>query len=183
MKVDQGLLRELAVNPIRTFSLIGGILEMARETAKAVVIEGLESTALVEAALMLGSRYGQGFALGNPMKTEDIVRWYRGFELPYRSDAVTTALGALAYHWRSARSDYRHLECDLEHCPVTAFLESVAEGASDARVWHQKLHKRRTTSSTWSSLLANWLQEQVRSEAEAKRLRDRQSGLLPDAAK
>jgi hypothetical protein len=183
MKVDQGLLRELAVNPIRTFSLIGGILEMARETAKAVVIEGLESTALVEAAVMLGSRYGQGFALGKPMKTEDIVRWYRGFELPYRSDAVTTALGALAYHWRSARSDYRHLECDLEHCPVTAFLESVAEGASDARVWHQKLHKRRTTSSTWSSLLANWLQEQIRSEAEAKRLRDRQSGLLPDAAK
>ncbi len=67
LKVDQSLLIHIREHPAQTLSLIRAIVQMGHDFGRAVVVEGLEDAATIEAAMLLGARYGQGYGLAEPM--------------------------------------------------------------------------------------------------------------------
>jgi len=96
VKIDQALVLQVTEDPLRTLRFIRQLIRLGHDLDLEVVVEGLETRGLIEAALILGADLGQGYALARPMPAERLQQWLTGFHL--RADAAhpMTALGALA---------------------------------------------------------------------------------------
>ena len=134
IKSDQGLLRRIGDDPVRTLSLIGAIVQMGRDFERTVVVEGLEDVGLVEAAAILGAPQGQGYGLARPMPAEAVLRWSQAFDLPIRIGEIHTFLGALAYHWRLMHGEGGSATGGA--CPLAAFLQGLGAEGRDALGWY-----------------------------------------------
>jgi diguanylate cyclase (GGDEF)-like protein len=99
VKIDQGLVREAAHDPVRVIGFIGGLTRMAHGLKFRVVIEGLESLGLIEAAAILGADAGQGYAIAKPMSAAELPAWTAQYQWLIDPANPKTALGALAAHW------------------------------------------------------------------------------------
>ncbi len=97
IKIDRGLVRGIAADPLRVLRFIARLTDLAQEAGARVVVEGLESPGLVEAAAILGADLGQGYAIARPLAAGDLFAW-AGTRLPLASDPERphTALGVLA---------------------------------------------------------------------------------------
>ncbi len=97
VKIDQNLVRGAARHPLRVLGFIAHLTNLAQEAEARVVVEGLETPGLIEAAAILGADFGQGFAIARPMPPERLLTWAE-HQLPYHLDPKRprTALGALA---------------------------------------------------------------------------------------
>ncbi|OZB46694.1 MAG: hypothetical protein B7X42_08065, partial [Thiomonas sp. 14-66-4] len=109
VKIDQGLVREASMDPERVIGFIGALVQLAQSLGLWVVVEGLETPDLVEAATLLGADAGQGYALAKPMPAGEIPAWVRAFSSEVDSQRPRTALGRLAQTWmeqhRNAAAD------------------------------------------------------------------------------
>ncbi|HUY01804.1 MAG TPA: EAL domain-containing protein [Rhodocyclaceae bacterium] len=128
VKLDQGLVRNVRRSPSRALGFVGALVQLGRDLGISVVVEGLETEDLVEAAVVLGADAGQGFALGRPMPAAAIPGWTQDFVWTVDRKAPRTPLGALATMWRSAQLGGDRHE-SAEACPVARFLE--ARGLTD----------------------------------------------------
>ena len=72
-----------------------------------VVVEGLETPALVEVAAVLGADIGQGYALAKPMPANEVPGWLRGFLCVTQATKPQTGLGQRAQQWVRAHAE-RH---------------------------------------------------------------------------
>jgi diguanylate cyclase (GGDEF)-like protein/PAS domain S-box-containing protein len=99
VKIDQGLVREAGRDPARVIGFIGALVQLAQSLGLWVVVEGLETPDLVEAAMLLGADAGQGYALARPMPAAQLADWVRNFRYPLDPRQPTTALGRLAQEW------------------------------------------------------------------------------------
>jgi diguanylate cyclase (GGDEF)-like protein len=140
IKSDQGLLLRLYENPVQTLSLIGSIIQMGQDFERDVVVEGLEDSGMIEAAALLGARYGQGYALARPMPAGEIVAWSRRFRLPIELHTMSTVLGALAYHWQFMHKQGTRHTLPLAACPMSGLLDSLGNEAGEAEHWHAQIH-------------------------------------------
>ncbi|MBG6215493.1 PAS domain S-box-containing protein/diguanylate cyclase (GGDEF)-like protein [Cryobacterium sp. CAN_C3] len=162
IKVDRGLLADVAMKPIETLSLIATLAQMGRDMRAAVVVEGLEDAGLVEAASVLGASLGQGYYFARPMPAAELPTWAHTFRLPEefhlpeRAGQLHTNLGALAYHWQFTRWESPH-PFDLDTCPVTKFIIDRTAPGSDPRLWHERQHEVLASHNRASNLLLNWL--------------------------
>ncbi len=97
VKIDQGLVRGVATDPVRVLRFIAHLTDLAQEADARVVIEGLESPGLIEAAAILGADLGQGYAIARPLAAGDVAAWAET-HLPLVIDPTRprTALGVLA---------------------------------------------------------------------------------------
>ena len=98
VKIDQGLLGGLRKAPRRALDFIQHLTRLAHDLGSRVVVEGLESDGLVEAAVILQADAGQGYGLARPMEADAVVAWARDFHLPIDRDRPRTALGVYAAH-------------------------------------------------------------------------------------
>ncbi|MGC9184962.1 MAG: EAL domain-containing protein [Thiomonas sp.] len=98
VKIDQGLLGGLGKAPRRALDFIQHLTRLAHDLGSLVVVEGLESPGLVEAAVILQADAGQGYGLARPMPAEAVVDWVRSFHLEIDRDHPRTALGVYAAH-------------------------------------------------------------------------------------
>ncbi len=169
VKIDQDLLRQIRSTPVETLSLIATLIQIGHDFDRAVIVEGLEDGGMIEAAAVLGARYGQGYALARPMPLESVASWYAGFKLDLEAAQLKTWLGALAFHWRylHARDDGHDLNV-IEACPLTLFLEAQGLHDGDVARWHAQVHEAaaagaRAPDSAGGPLLT-WLVERVRRE-------------------
>ncbi|HUY02904.1 MAG TPA: EAL domain-containing protein, partial [Rhodocyclaceae bacterium] len=101
-KLDQSLVEDIRGAPDRPLSFMGALVQLGHDLEVEIVVEGLETEDLVEAAAILGADAGQGFALGRPMPAEAIVGWARAFVWSVDRRAPRTTLGALATLWCAA---------------------------------------------------------------------------------
>lgn len=99
VKIDQGLVREAGRDPEQVIGFIGALVQLAQSLGLWVVVEGLETPDLVEAATLLGADAGQGYALARPMPAADVADWVRNFQCPVDPRQPTTPLGRLAQDW------------------------------------------------------------------------------------
>ncbi len=97
VKIDQNLVRDAARHPLRVLGFITHLTNLAQEAEAQVVVEGLETPGLIEAAAILGADLGQGYAIARPMLPERLLSW-ADLHLPHQLDPKhpCTALGALA---------------------------------------------------------------------------------------
>lgn len=96
VKIDQALVLQVADDPLRTLRFIRQLIRLSHDLELEVVVEGLETPGLIEAALILGADLGQGYALARPMPQDQLRGWLAGFQFYPNVDHPMTALGALA---------------------------------------------------------------------------------------
>ncbi|HEX2553103.1 MAG TPA: EAL domain-containing response regulator [Microvirga sp.] len=91
LKIDRSFVMGCAVDSVKR-DLCRTIVDMAHRFGCAVVAEGIETHADLEALRELGCEQGQGYLLGRPMPKDDLIRRLAG-EMPPAAKAVAmTAL-------------------------------------------------------------------------------------------
>jgi|GEM_PF-580169 len=167
IKVDQGIIRDIAGDPIKALSLIHSVVQIGHDFDRQVVVEGVENDALIEAVTLLGAQYGQGFGIARPMPAEELSGWMReSCWRPAPSPPIATYLGALAYHWLFMHRSDSHHPTGLAGCPLTGFLERQGLGDGDAARWHAQTHETtdKAVAASASRQLAEWLGACVKRE-------------------
>lgn len=96
IKIDQAIISQVRQDPLGSLRLIRQLIRVGHDLGHEVVVEGLESTGMVEAATILGADLGQGFALAHPMPPDALEGWLADFELDRHDPFPGSALGALA---------------------------------------------------------------------------------------
>ncbi|MBG6059272.1 diguanylate cyclase (GGDEF)-like protein/PAS domain S-box-containing protein [Cryobacterium sp. MP_M5] len=167
IKLDRDLLLEIDAKPIESLSLIATLTQLGRDFGVRVVVEGLESAGVAEAAAVLGASAGQGYYFSAPMPAEAVPDWVTGFRSPLVPDAVRTGLGALAYHWQFLRWGSPHPHT-LADCPVTGYLAAHPAAAGDQIHRHAQLHEGVTAHPAAGRFLQDWLAEQAQAEAAGR---------------
>ena len=162
IKIDQGFLTTMRASPMRVLSLVGALIQVARDLERELVVEGLEDEGLIEAVTVLGAIFGQGYALAKPMRLDAIPAWVRQFKLPTRFGQIRTALGALAYHWVFMHSgEPPRPATALDVCPLSQFFRTHAPDDLDVSQWHAQIHAGGDTRDA-SRRLTQWLVDRVR---------------------
>lgn len=96
IKIDQAIVGQVRQDPLGTLRFIRQLIRIGHDLRLEVVVEGLESPELIEAATILGADFGQGYALARPMPADALSGWLLDYR-PVRSSAwPQTGLGALA---------------------------------------------------------------------------------------
>ncbi|WP_329742629.1 EAL domain-containing protein [Dyella sp. A6] len=96
IKIDQAIVMQAADDPLRTLRFIRQLIRLGHDLDLEVVVEGLETPGLIEAALSLGADMGQGYAFARPMPATELPGWLDAFRWELDPARPTTALGALA---------------------------------------------------------------------------------------
>jgi len=96
VKIDQALVKQVADDPLRTLRFIRQLIRLGHDLDLEVVVEGLETIGLIEAAVILGADMGQGYALARPMPAEHLEAWLGCAPIHVDAAHPVTALGALA---------------------------------------------------------------------------------------
>ena len=160
VKIDQGLIRQLPRQPVKTIRLLATLIGIGHEFARSTVVEGLEDEGLIEVARLLGGHLGQGFGLARPMPAADFPGWVASRRvMPAVGGEIRTWAGALASHWVAMREPGPMAQ-DGE---LTRFLQARAASDGQALALHrrctqaaqsrQRLHAR--------NLLLQWLERRV----------------------
>ena len=96
VKIDQAHVLQVVDDPLRTLRFIRQLIRLGHDLGLEVVVEGLETQGLVEAAMILGAGLGQGYALARPMPADQLPNWLARFHSKVDASHPLTALGALA---------------------------------------------------------------------------------------
>ena len=75
IKIDRSLISEVETAPYNTLCLIYQLTKLGHSLGKAVIVEGIESTDLLDACSILGVDGAQGYAIAKPMSSVDLISW------------------------------------------------------------------------------------------------------------
>jgi EAL domain-containing protein (putative c-di-GMP-specific phosphodiesterase class I) len=166
VKIDKNLVRSTDAAPRTALHFVRPITDIAHSLGMTVVMEGLETEGLVEAALQLGADGGQGYALARPMPLDRVAAWARGFRLGLDREQPRTNLGALAAHvaWEhqvtALRGDpARDAVLASLRCPLGAYLGGGSPAtlvAAHSEVHEHALARRGSSAhrSAWEGLVS-----------------------------
>lgn len=96
VKIDHAIVTQVRREPLSTLRFIRQLIRIGHDLGLEVVVEGLESPGLIEAASILEADFGQGYALARPMPSQALPAWLAGFQPNWDSAHPQTCLGALA---------------------------------------------------------------------------------------
>jgi len=96
VKIDQAIVLQVADEALRTLRFIRQLVRLGHDLDLEVVVEGLETPGLIEAAQILGADLGQGYAFARPMPASALRDWLAGFDSKWDVTQPVTALGTLA---------------------------------------------------------------------------------------
>lgn len=127
IKIDQAIIAQARRDPLGTLRLLRQLIRVGHDLSMEVVVEGLESPGMIEAASILGADFGQGFALARPMPPQELPDWLAGYGAGAQDAFPRRALGALA---AALRWDERFFDLSDETASRDRHLQSGC-GASD----------------------------------------------------
>ncbi|WP_298135560.1 EAL domain-containing protein [Acidiferrobacter sp.] len=133
VKIDQAFVRTVARMPHKALQFIHHLTRLVHDIGLPVVVEGLESRGLYEAAAILGADAGQGYVISRPLAASALQSWYRDFHISVNPGSPTTALGAYAtlllrgalIHLAQSRPALLR-QAITEPCTVAAYIENAA---------------------------------------------------------
>ncbi|MHB1567236.1 MAG: EAL domain-containing protein [Acidiferrobacter sp.] len=146
VKIDQGLVSTAAKAPRKALQFIHHLTRLVHDLGVIVVVEGLESPGLIEAATILGADAGQGYAISYPMPARQLSSWVAHFTLTVSAADPKTALGAyaamirqnhmlaLADPWPALFQSIATEPCGLAHYVQTAGLDRQPLGEAYQRL-------------------------------------------------
>ncbi|MFI9654272.1 EAL domain-containing protein [Guyparkeria sp. GHLCS8-2] len=120
VKIDQGMVRAAQHEPGRVLTFIASMIQMAQALELRTVVEGLETTDLIEATALLGGQLGQGYAIARPMRRTELPGWMTRFNFAINPARPRTALGAMAALWGLRSLGRAHLEQSERHHQLRA---------------------------------------------------------------
>lgn len=151
VKIDQAIVSRIADDPLRTLRFIRQLIRLGHDLELEVVVEGLETTGAVEAALILGADLGQGYALAHPMPAHALSGWLARFDSRWDAARPQTALGALAgaLLWEEQLLALppdpvfweRHARAS---CPAGGYLHGGEGGCAALDSSHRAMHEAAT---------------------------------------
>ena len=112
IKLDQGFVRDLHESP-GNLVFVQSIQSLARGLDAQLVVEGVETEAILDAMVALDVEAVQGYAIARPMPAADMAAWVEAWRPPALLGArhPTSLLGAYAAHLqRRALTDGCYLE-------------------------------------------------------------------------
>lgn len=139
IKIDRHIFDQVHVRPLQVLTVLAAITRLGTGLGYGTVVEGIEDDERLEVSAVLGARSGQGFHFARAMSPEEVGPWLEQFSMPYREGRLTTALGALAYHWSHGGGEWPD-HPPREQCPLTAYL-TLANSGTDAVAAHDVLHQ------------------------------------------
>ncbi len=162
VKIDQGFVRGMEEASFEALAFIETLLRLAHHLGVSVVVEGLETVGLIEAAAYLGAEGGQGYGIAKPLVGVSAPDWVRSFKLGLSGDLPRTGLGGLAGHlaWEShrARPGIWSSYTSVGSCPLGFLIERTGPFSRELQHTHQRLHAyessgdRRAYSEAWELL-------------------------------
>ena len=146
VKIDQSLVRGTELAPGAALHFIKPINDIAHSLGLTVVIEGLETDGLIEAAVQLGVDMGQGYGIARPMPADEVVAWAAGYRLAVDPETPRTALGAIAAHvaWEHRMvaigdsGPVAAADSGLGCCGLTSYAERL--GSPEVTAAHRAAH-------------------------------------------
>lgn len=97
LKLDQTFARSLRDRP-KDLLFVLSLLSLARGLDKHLVIEGVETAEILDALMMLGVEFAQGYGIARPMPAERLADWLRSYPVPVATRTPDSLLGAFASH-------------------------------------------------------------------------------------
>ncbi len=163
IKIDQNLTRQFQQSPLETTTMLGTLIRLVRELGRDVIVEGLEDIDSMEAAAVLGARFGQGYAIARPMPAGEVQAWVREYRLPVDGQARTlrTSLGALAFQWQYTGFGASRHPLPASQCPLHDFLQTLGGESMNAQLWHTQVHHPGEEAEQASQKLMHWLARQA----------------------
>jgi len=157
IKVDRHIFDSVRTRALQVITVLAAITKLGQDFGYGVTIEGIESRERLEVSMALGAHFGQGFLFARPMPANEVAAWLDAFEPPSDRVAITTALGALAYHWEFTRKGEVH-HPPRNECPLTAYFDGL-----DPQVvaLHDQLHKSGKRAIGASALITSWLLDEI----------------------
>lgn len=96
VKIDQNLVKGAEKDPHKSVQFITALVQMAHVLGQKVVVEGLETFALLEMATYLGAEHGQGYSIAKPMPAHEFMDWYKNWKWEVDPAWPSTPLGIIA---------------------------------------------------------------------------------------
>lgn len=82
IKIDRSIVMNVHQDSSNVLRFIYQLTRLGHSLGKDVVVEGVETTDLLEAIAILGADVAQGWVVARPMPADEIPRWMRSGELP-----------------------------------------------------------------------------------------------------
>ncbi len=162
VKIDRILVRGDNSGYGSGLHFIGPICSIADRLGIAVVIEGLENDGLIEAAIQLNVRAGQGYGISPPLPAHAVPGWIRTFRMDFDRNRPRTPIGALAGHlawqhgvtvglpWLSGEWALR-----TRACPMSSYLEGRDDRVVAA---HEAAHRSVLSRKDGAEQRSRWNQ-------------------------
>ena len=166
IKIDQNIIKDLVGDPIKALSLIRTVVQIGHDLERDVVAEGLEDEGIIEAAIQLGCRLGQGYGLARPMPASALAEWIR--KRPFRGGGgcgLRSWIGALAYLWMVMHDALSlRLPGELASCPLTDFFEKQEIEDEHVLRWHWQIHEDPDESARLKAMqkMMQWMTRRIR---------------------
>ena len=166
IKIDQNIIKNLVGDPIKALSLIRTVVQIGHDLDRDVVAEGLEDAGIIEAAIQLGCRIGQGYGLARPMPASALAEWIR--TRPFRGSGgcgLHSWIGALAYQWMVMHDALSlRLPGELASCPLTNFFEAHEIQDPQVLQWHWQVHEDPDESARLKAMqqMMEWMTRRIR---------------------
>lgn len=162
-KIGRNLVLRLPQDPVYTLTLLGMLINFARDLDRDLVVEGLDTLALIEVVQQFGVSLGQGSALAPAMPVSALPDWAEWFTLAIHPERITTFAGALTRHWIERHTAFTD---SLSHttCPITLFLKAQGLDDSEPGQWHRCAHAGGKEAKNSSQRLFDWLVVKVMEE-------------------
>ncbi len=158
IKIDRHIFDSVHNRALHVLTVLAAITKLGNDFGYGVTVEGIENRERLEVSAALGAHFGQGYLLSPPMPAEDVADWVSRFTMPGTPGAVTTPLGALAYHWSRSRADGPQ-HPPLSECPLTPYLTTKHRAAAEL---HERSHAAGAGAAAASMSLLSWLTDEVR---------------------
>ncbi|WP_375409677.1 EAL domain-containing protein [uncultured Methylobacterium sp.] len=97
LKLDQSFVRGLAKAP-HDLQFVLSLLSLARGLGKALVIEGVETAEILDALMILGVEFAQGYGIARPMPADQVRPWLDSYKVPVATRSPRSLLGSFASH-------------------------------------------------------------------------------------
>lgn len=159
IKIDRHIFDNAPTRALHVITVLAAIVKLGSDFGYGVTVEGIETQERFEVSSALGAQFGQGFLFARPMPAEEVLEWIDSFTLPTAPGEITTALGALAFHWSRMRTGGVQLPA-IDRCPLTAFF---AGRDPHLVALHERLHDDPVANADASTLITSWLMDEVSS--------------------
>ncbi len=151
VKLDQCFARGLHGRPADLHFVLS-VQVLASALGKRLVVEGIETADILDAARILGVEYGQGYAIARPMPADAVPGWIRSRPVHERSRIPSTLLGAYASHLKVVETcrmlmsqplpiEWGSASRDSHACAIGRYFDACGTHDGPCGTAHKRFHE------------------------------------------